>query len=155
MTYEEYKNERQRSFNALPVFYAFSKEQFKKAMEERGLTENDTDKVRHWYGGGFYLVKDQHIIAEWIREDQNGDKLKELMQNSYFAEGAFLYEMNNHEYAINWQGDWDVCSCFGECKYDEYKDYDDYLTELGYGDKIIQAYKRARIRHMKLAESWL
>lgn len=27
---------------------------------------------------------------------------------------AFKYEMFNHEYAINYQGDWDVCSCFSK-----------------------------------------
>lgn len=154
MTYEEYKNKRQAEFNALPVFYAFSKEQFKKAMEERGLTENDTDQVRQWYGGGFYLKKDAHVIAEWLREESKGDKLKELMRDPKFAESAFLYEMNNHEYAINWQGDWDVCSCFGECKYDEAKDYDDYLTELGYDDQTITAYRLARKKHYKIAENW-
>jgi hypothetical protein len=45
-------------------------------------------------------------------------------------ESAFLYEMNNHEYAINWQADWDVCSCFGECEYGINKNYRDNVSAL-------------------------
>ena len=60
-----------------------------------------------------------------------------------FAYEAFEYEMYNHEYPINWQGDWDVCSCFGHCEYAEDKDGTDYLTDIGYSQKVINEYRRA------------
>jgi hypothetical protein len=42
MNYEEWKNTKQKEFDELPIFFAFNDKQFKEAMEERGLTENDT-----------------------------------------------------------------------------------------------------------------
>ena len=60
-----------------------------------------------------------------------------------FAYSAFEYEMYNHEYPINWQGDWDVCSCFGHCEYDDSKYGKDYLAELGFNDLVIAQYYRA------------
>src|SRR5574344_210153 len=108
MTYEEYKNKKQEEFNDLPIFYAFSNEQFEAAMNERGLTLKDTDKIfKLGDTGGFYLKKDAEIIRAYFSKQ---DELSELMKDKTFATEAFLYEMNNHEYAINWQGDYDVCS---------------------------------------------
>ena len=142
MTYKEYKKARQDEFNNLPIFFAFSNEQFKRAMEERGLTENDVDKVYRFGGtGGFYLKKDADIIRNFMNKP---DKLNEYMKNPEFAESAFYYEMGNHEYHINWQGDWDVCSCFGDCEYSDGKTYVDYLTEIGYTQEIINAFELAR-----------
>lgn len=142
MTYAEYKKARQDEFNNLPIFFAFGNEQFKRAMEERGLTENDVDKVyRLGDTGGFYLKKDADIIRNFMNKP---DKLNEYMKNPEFAESAFYYEMGNHEYHINWQGDWDVCSCFGDCEYSYGKTYVDYLTEIGYTQEIINAFKLAR-----------
>ena len=40
-------------------------------------------------------------------------ELDELMEDHDVAYEAFLYEMNNHEYAINCEGDCDVLGCFG------------------------------------------
>ena len=45
MTYEEYKTKRQKEFNELPIFYAFSDKQFIEQMEKRGLTIADTVKI--------------------------------------------------------------------------------------------------------------
>ena len=150
MTYEQYKTERQTEFNNLPIFFAFSNEQFEKAMNERGLTSKDTDKIyRFGNTGGFYLRADAPIIKAWLHKD---DPLDELMKDPDFAESAFYYEMGNHEYHINYQGDWDVCSCFGDCKYGNYKYYADYLTELGYGEEIIKAYKKAKARFLHDAD---
>lgn len=153
VTYTEYKAQEQEAFNALPIFYAFSNDQFEKAMQERGLTINDTDKIYKLGGtGGFYLKKDAPVIREYFNRP---NKLAELMQDEEFAEEAFLYEMNNHEYAINWEGDYDVCNCFAPrtLEYGEDKSYTDYLKEAGLAGAIT-AYRRAKARHMKAAEEW-
>lgn len=150
MTYKEYRKREQEAFNALPIFWAFSNEQFKKAMEERGLTENDTDQIFGIGGGGFYLRKDAEQIKAFMNRP---DKLRELMENDEkFAESAFYYEMANHEYHINWQGDWDVCECFGSCEYDDDKGGADYLKEIGYSDKVVSCWFRAKNRFLKDAE---
>lgn len=141
MTYKEYKDIQQKSVNDLPIFWAFGKEQFREAMEEHGLTENDTDKIYSLGGGGYYLRSDAEVIRAFFNKK---DELPELMKDPAFAEDAFIAEMKNHEYWINDQGDWDVCSCFGNCEYKSWKEGPDYLEEMGYGDGVIQAFKSAK-----------
>ena len=67
------------------------------------------------------------------------DKLK---TDPEFAEAAFLYEMDNHEYAINYDGDDDVLRCFG-------MDYED-LRAAG----LQAVYETARRKHFKNMEEW-
>ena len=66
------------------------------------------------------------------------------MTDPKFAEEAFLYEMDNHEYCINMTGDIDVLQCFG-IPYDEHEGA--CLDDLG----LDGAYLRARRRHMDKA----
>lgn len=151
MTYKEYREARQKAFNELPIFYAFSNEQFEEEMNKRGLTINDTDKVYKCGNGGFYLKSDSDKIKAWADRE---DPIDELMKDHDFAVSAFRYEMDNHEYAINYyQGDWEVCGCFVKTKWGEDKDYTDYLTEAGRED-LIPAYEEARRSHYKAAEDW-
>ena len=49
MKYIELRKQHQDKVDALPLKFAFSKEQFKSAMSELGLTESDTDKIS-WIG---------------------------------------------------------------------------------------------------------
>lgn len=149
MKYVDYLKVKREGFNALPVFWAFSMEQFREAMEERGLTENDTDKIFSLGAGGYFLKKDKDIIHAYFSKK---DELPELMKDPVFAEDAFYYEMCNHEYGINGQGDWDVCSCFGKCEYEYDKGGKDYLEEIGYGPDVVKAYKAAERRYYKDAE---
>lgn len=141
MTYTEYKSKRQAEFNSLPIFWAFSKEQFRVEMEKRGLSEKDTGMIYTLGGGGYFLKSDEEIIEKFMNTP---DELPSLMNDTNFAQSAFYYEMANHEYHINWQADYDVCSCFGDCEYEEGKEYHDYLKEMGYGDDVVKAYTRAR-----------
>ena len=56
--YVEMKERHQKEVNNFPMKFAFSDEQFKKAMEELGLTENDLDKVVGIGAGGFIRKTD-------------------------------------------------------------------------------------------------
>lgn len=119
MNYQEFKKQRQEAYNALPVKYAFSNEQFKEMMKEWGLTEKDTDKIyKLGSTGGFYLKTDAPKIRAWMNDDSD-EQLEKLMQDEEFAVGAYYYEMCNHEYGINMDGDWDVLQCFGKEKLEE------------------------------------
>ena len=119
MNYQEFKKQRQEAYNALPVKYAFSNEQFKEMMKEWGLTEKDTDKIyKLGSTGGFYLKTDAPKIRAWMNDDSD-EQLEKLMQDEEFAVGAYYYEMCNHEYGINYDGDWDVLQCFGKEKLEE------------------------------------
>lgn len=148
MNYREYKEVKQKGFNDLPIFFAFGRTQFKEAMEERGLTEKDTDKIYGLGAGGYCLRSDAPLIREWFSKK---DELPELMKDYDFAEDAFFYEMQNHEFGINSQGDWDVCSCFGDCEYDDSKGGSEYLREMGYGESTINAYRGAKKKYYKMA----
>lgn len=153
MTYQEYRQKKQEEFNALPLFFAFSDEQFKEAMEERGLTVNDTDKIYRLGLNSFYLRSDSRKILDFVNKP---DELSELMKDRDFAISAFRYEMDNHEYAINYyQGDWDVISCFTSkrLEFSDDKNYKDYLYDAGLED-LIPEYQIARAAHMKAAEDW-
>lgn len=151
MTYQEYREAKQKEFNALPIFWAFGKEQFRQAMEKRGLKETDTDKIYSLGGGGFYLRSDAEIIRAYFSKP---DELKTLMQDKDFAVSAFYYEMGNHEYHINWEADWDVCSCFAntELEYEDSKTYVEYLKEAGYDEKVIGYFREAKNNFLKDAD---
>lgn len=151
MTYTEYTEQRRKGINELPLFFAFTNKQLEEQLAKRGLTMQDTDKLmRLGDTGGFYLKEDRDKIREFF----NSDPLDEYMKDSEFAVGAFEYEMDNHEYAINYyQGDWDVISCFCKCEYADDKDYHDYLKEGGL-EHLIPEYEAARKRHYKKAEEW-
>ena len=61
--------------------------------------------------------------------------------------------MGNHEYHINWQGNYDVISVFANL--DKAKHYDD-LNELfkiaGFNDVQKEAYALARSKFLKMAD---
>ena len=150
MKYRKYREQRQKEYNDLPVFYAFSNEQFEREMAKRGLTINDTDKIyKLGSTGGFYLKSDADTIRAFFNKP---DLLPELMEDKAFAESAFRYEMGNHEYHINWEGDYDVCSCFGSCEYSEGKSYREYLREMGYSQVVVEAFRTAKKKFLNECE---
>ena len=151
MTYQQYRKKSQAEFDALPIFFCFNNEQFKEEMEKRGLTENDTDKIYRLgnNSGGFYLKSDAQIIRDFMEKE---DELPKLMQDDEFAQSAFYYEMGNHEYHINWEGDYDVCSCFGRAKYSDEKTYREYLLEMGYDEHMVNNFKIAQKKFYKDAD---
>lgn len=100
--YLEMKERHQKEVNNFPIKFAFSNEQFKRAMEELGLTENDLDKVVSIGAGGFIRKKDIKAYKEMgerqykefkalIEKDKVGDE---------FIKEMFLYELGNHEYIL-------------------------------------------------------
>lgn len=144
MTYQEYKISRQKEADNLPIFYVFNNNQLKEEMEKRGLTINDIDKIHSLGFGAFCLCSDMEKVIKWFNTP---DPIDQLMENPEFAEDAFYYEMGNHEYHINhYQGDWEVCSCFGECIFNEQKTYRDYLKEIGYSENVIQAFEKTKTK---------
>lgn len=150
MTYQEYKNARQKEVGDLPLKWAFGNEQFKEMMNEWGLKEDEYDKIGTIGAGGYYLKKDRDIIIAFFTKPSD---LKKLMRDKKFAIEAFEYEMANHEYAINYQGDWDVCNCFSskELAFEEGKSYEEYLIEAKFPKYIIGYYEEARNNYMKQA----
>ena len=148
LTYEAWKNASDKEFSRLPIHYAFDDKQFKEKMAKIGLTEKDTDKIMTISGtGGFIHKRDERVIDAYSRRQTETNSLHKLMESDHdFAVDAFHYEMGNHEYAINSQGDWDVCSCFAdeELAYKDGRTGPEYLKEAGYSDSVCEAYRDAQ-----------
>ena len=138
--YVDLKDKHAEELNAFPIAYAFNGEQLKQALKKLGV--ESTHECVSVFGHGDIVKKEDapRLLAMFKRHNQ---EVHEALEDKDFAEGAFLYEMNNHEYAINWDGDDDILDCFA-LTYDK-------LREMGLED----AYCRARNEHMRIArEDW-
>lgn len=141
MTYTEWRKKEEELANRLPLFYAFSNQQLDDELAKRNVTVKDIYRLSV-FPGAFYLKADSEKIRDYFNRDSCKQLRELMMSDTQLAEEAIEYEMYNHEYPINWQGDWDVCSCFGGVEYKEDSDYRDYLSELGFNDEIIALYGR-------------
>lgn len=83
------------------------------------------------------------------------DAKREFIEDYGQAYDAFMYEMGNHEHHINWQGDWDVLSCFGldddVCEYEDGKDVDEYVDAMRLSPVTKAAYHDARGDFLRMA----
>lgn len=154
MKYSDFKLMRQKTFDSFLekyAFFAFSGEQLKEGLAKFSQEIEQGDKVLN-LGGGFFLLKSKFDEFENLQASKE-KQLLELMTSDYeFAVSAFQYEASNHEYMINYQGDYDVVSCFGSIEYGYNKTAKDYLIEAGFTAEMINPYKEAIRRHAKEAE---
>ena len=138
--YLDLKKKQEKEFSEFPIAYAFNGKQLEEALEKLGA--KDVSECTTVFNHGDIVKKENapKLIALFERHNV---EMHEALKDEDFAEGAFLYEMNNHEYAINWDGDDDVLGCFA-LSFEK-------LKEMGLED----AYRRARKEHMRLAhEEW-
>lgn len=135
--YLDLQKKHQDELSAFPIAYAFNGKQLQEALEKLGASKYEVTTL----GYGTVLKKTDIPAFEELMENHRYE-LNEAMKNEEFAEAAFLYEMDNHEYAINWTGDEDVLDCFNLTE--------EKLKEMGLED----AYRRARNAHYKHALEW-
>lgn len=139
-TYHELTNRQREEINNFPIAYAFNEKQLIEALDKLGV--KDILECVSVMGHGDIVKKSDapKLIAMFKRHTK---ELQEALKNKEFAYEAFLYEMDNHEYAINWDGDDDVLACFAM----DYKD----LKQMG----LVDVYNLARKEHMRKAhEEW-
>ena len=137
--YLDFKKRQQKEFEDFPIAYAFNDKQLEEALEKLGATKEECVTVFE-HGD---IVKKESVDALLALLARHTKELREkLREDKEFAYAAFLYEMDNHEYAINWTADEDVLDCFS-------LDWD-MLRDWGLED----AYRRARNQHMRNAEEW-
>ena len=136
--YLELKGKHEKEMNDFPIAYAFDGKQLEEALDKLGATKEECVTVFNM-GDIMKKVDVPKFKAMLMRHKE---ELFEAMKDNDFAEGAFLYEMDNHEYAINWSGDEDVLACFNMNTA--------MIREMG----LVDAYNRARHQHMKNAEEW-
>ena len=136
--YLDLQKKQQDEFNNFPIAYAFNEQQMEEALKKLGATKEECVTV---FGHGD-IVKRTDAKALLAMMKQHTKDLQEAMKDPDFAEAAFLYEMDNHEYAINWSADEDVLACFNFSWAD--------IRKLG----LQMAYDRARNKHMEHAREW-
>ena len=137
--YLDLRSRHQKEFDEFPIAYAFSDEQLKEALEKLGATKEECVSV---FGHGDIVKRENAKALIDLLDRQQKELIRSLLDDPEFAEAAFLYEMDNHEYAINWDGDEDVLDCFGITF--------EKINQWG----LQMAWTRARNQHMKNAEKW-
>lgn len=95
-----------KEIDALPICYAFNKEQLDEAKKKLG----DVPLATFGYGSVYRKADSGLINAVFDRIEEEHKKLREDYKE---LENGFLYEMANHEFNINQQGVEDVLRCFG------------------------------------------
>ena len=139
--YLDLKKRHEQEVSDFPIAYAFNDEQLKEALQKLGV-ESVSECVTVFGHGDIVRRGDAKKFIDMLKRQTKEVKDK-LIEDKEFAEGAFLYEMNNHEYCINYDGDDEVLRCFGL----EWEDLKIYGLE--------NAYRSARNEHMRLArEEW-
>lgn len=143
-TYSQMNARIQEEVNKLPMYWAFSDSQWKGLLEKFGISEEEvSEKLMNGPAGSVILKKDKELIVSTL--NRHAKELETAMQDMEFFKEAVIYEMGNHEYQINCQGDYDVLSALGfNC---EYENEMERLTDVQK-----QAYKAARREYLKKAE---
>jgi hypothetical protein len=137
--YLDFKKRQQKEFEDFPIAYAFNDKQLEEALEKLGATKEECISV---FGHGDIVRRQdaKDLVKLFTRHDK---ELKEkLKSDPEFAYEAILYEMDNHEYAINWSGDEDVLAALGISF--------EFIRKHG----LQMVYDKARNQHMKHAEEW-
>lgn len=137
--YLDLQKKHQKELEEFPMAYAFNDKQLQEALEKLGATKEECVTV---FGHGDIVKRENAKLLIAMLERQSEEMLQKIKDDPDFAEAAFLYEMDNHEYAINWSGDEDVLACFGLTF--------DKINKWG----LQMAWTRARNKHMKNAEEW-
>ena len=125
--------------NNFPIAYAFDEKQLEAALEKLGASRDECVTI---FGHGDIVKKEDAPKFMAMLKRHSNEVINLLLNDKEVAEAAFLYEMDNHEYAINWSGDEDVLDCFGLTE--------ESLTKMG----LRTVYLNARRKHMKHAEEW-
>lgn len=95
-TYAQLTAKHQKEVDNFPFMFAFGKEQFAKAMAEKGLSPTDYDKIYDIGGGGFILRTDAPAMEEMFARHKAERKEARKADKHLFE--MFKYELNNHEY---------------------------------------------------------
>ena len=97
----------------------------------------------------FCYMDDKEFVDHQIELYKQLEKRKVEMADNYeYYKKAFLYEMYNHEYGINWEADHDTLSAFGNVGWHN-DDINAYFEELKFTETQRRAYMDARKQYYK------
>lgn len=148
-TYDEYN----RKSYFLHNYYGMQEEyisQFFIVTPESEAEFKEKTKNMYYNPVCFGYFKNKEFVEKCIQlHVELSKRFTETDNNFEYQKSAFLYEMYNHEYGINWQADYDVISCFGRIKYREDNDINKYFDEAGFNETQKKAYIEARNQYYK------
>ncbi len=89
------------------------------------------------------VIQHQHELFTAMQDAKNG-----VVNDFEYQKKAFLHEMYNHEYGINWQADYDVISCFGRiADRRSLSDLSGMFEDAGFTEVQKRAYLAARSQY--------
>ena len=100
----------------------------------------------------FAYMSDPDFVKHHVELLELLEQAKEKMSDNYeYYKKAFLYEMYNHEYGINWEADHATLSAFGNIQYhgDSTDALQLYFDELNFTEVQRKAYLDARKQYFK------
>ena len=137
--YLDLRDEHRKEFEEFPIAYAFNEKQLEEALEKLGATKEECVSV---FGHGDIVKREDAKRLIKMLERHTKELHEKLKNDVEFAEAAFLYEMDNHEYAINWSADEDVLDSLSLTW--------ERIRKWG----LQLAYNSARTKHMEHAREW-
>ena len=122
-TYKEMNARHTAEFNALPLGFAFSKDQFKRVLEQWNITEKEAEAgaILSIGSGGFIRATDKELYLETVKriQDEENAAIEADKTGTGFIYQMFLYELRNHEFIIT-------------------QDTDETLTALGISEEDLK-----------------
>ena len=137
--YLDLQKRQRKEFEEFPIAYAFNDKQLEEALAKLGATKEECVSV---FGHGDIVKRKDVNKLIALLENQREELLQRMRDDALFAEEAFLYEMDNYEYAINLSGDEDVLNHFGITF--------EKINCWG----LQHAWTTAKRRHMEHAQRW-
>ena len=102
------------------------------------------------FTSAFFLPEDRDFVSRMETLYHGLHAARNAMENDpEYLKIAILCEMYNHEYGINWQGNWDVLGCFGFIKYNENDNPEPYFDQLKWPQAKRAAFWAARSQYYK------
>ena len=104
MKYHEFKEKQSKELNDFPMAFAFSDEQYKKALQKLNVKEEEAkEKLFSIPGGGMIRKSDSEAFNNMFKK--HNSELQEASKNDDFLINAIEYELGNHEYCITYDPD--------------------------------------------------
>ena len=102
-TYKAMKDRHQNEVNALPLAFAFSKEQYRAKLDAWNITEEEANNgaILGIGGGGFIRSSDRDLVIgtfERIHDEEQAAIAADTTGDGFIYQ-MFLYELNNHEFS--------------------------------------------------------
>ena len=102
-TYKAMKDRHQAEVNALPLAFAFSRDQYREKLAAWGITEEEANNgaILGIGGGGVIRSSDKDLVIgtfERIHAEEQAAIAADTTGDGYIYE-MFIYELNNHEFS--------------------------------------------------------